>query len=190
MTYKEACAAKSETAKYRNLTTQYCQGNGIDIGSGGDPVVPWAIQIELSEADYANYNNHNLPRGPVQYRASGALFDLPFKDETLDFVYSSHVLEDYARGDWRRLLPEWARVLKKGGYLIILVPEVDRWTFALQHLGQPPNCSHHSPEPRLLEVSVYVLEMKDRHGFDFECRERLTNQFANDYSILFVGKKL
>ncbi len=44
--------ARSETAKYRHLTAEYCFQNdmpavGVDIASQGDPVVPWAIQLDL-----------------------------------------------------------------------------------------------------------------------------------------------
>src|SRR5437867_3001774 len=37
----------SETAKHRHLTIRYCQGCGLDLGSGGDPIVPWAISVDL-----------------------------------------------------------------------------------------------------------------------------------------------
>lgn len=45
---------------------------------------------------------------------------LPFANETQDAVYSSHVLEHIP--DWQSTLQEWFRVLKVGGYMIIVVP--------------------------------------------------------------------
>lgn len=172
----------SETEKYRKLTTPYCQGNGVDIGSGGDPVVPWAIQIELSDKTYAVYNSNHPPRGPLQYRDDNAFTDLPFKDDTLDFVYSSHLLEDFK--DWTPLLIEWKRVLKRGGYLVILVPERGLWRDALRR-GQPPNDAHKH------EGSLNEL----RQFFEWDIggmtvlKDELTNLFPGDYSILFVGQK-
>lgn len=45
---------------------------------------------------------------------------LPFPDESQDAVYSSHVLEHIP--NWQVALQEWFRVLKIGGYMIIVVP--------------------------------------------------------------------
>lgn len=174
----------SETAKYRHLTVPFCQGNGLDLASGGDPVVPSAIQIELSPETYAYYNSNQPPRGPLQFRADNALFDLPFKDSVLDYVYASHILEDFTREQWKKLLPEWVRVLKKGGNLVILVPDCELWNYAITHLGQPCNCSHIAPEPHVGEISKHV------EGLGVTViRDSLTNAHKNDYSILFVGSK-
>lgn len=48
------------------------------------------------------------------------LMDIPFPDETFDFIYCSHVLE-YIRDD-RKALSELYRVLRQGGKAIISVP--------------------------------------------------------------------
>lgn len=45
---------------------------------------------------------------------------LPFPDESQDAVYTSHVLEHIP--NWEVALQEWFRVLKIGGFLIIVVP--------------------------------------------------------------------
>src|SRR3990167_3043782 len=127
----------TETSQYRHLVREFCFGNGVDVGSGGiDPVVPWAIQVELPSEEFTKYNQRPLPE-TVEWKGSG--LDLPFKDGTLDFCYSSHLLEDFA--DWNPALREWWRVLKIGGYLVILIPDKTRWAEALRR-GQPPNCSH------------------------------------------------
>jgi predicted SAM-dependent methyltransferase len=177
-------AFMSETSKYRHLTTPYCKGNGIDIASGGDAVVPWAMSVELEEDEYNYYNSNHAPRGPLHYRANDAVWHLPFKDHTLSFVYCSHWLEDRPRSDWPILFKEWARVLKTGGYLIILVPEVERWNYAVRVLGQPCNCSHSAPEPSIGEVSRAMMMV----GLDV-VEEKLTDCFEHDYSILAVAKK-
>lgn len=174
----------SETSKYRTLTVPYCKGNGLDLASGGDPVVPHAISIELDEPTYAYYNSNQPARGPLHYRDNNAIWNLPFKDNTLDFVYSSHLLEDFTRDKWPILLREWSRVLKPGGYLVILVPEVERWNYAIRVLGQPPNCAHAAPEPSIGELSIHFMSV----GLDV-VEERLTNLNEHDYSILAVARK-
>lgn len=170
----------SETAKYRHLTVEHCNGNGVDIGSGGDPVVPWAINFDLPRDAFAKYHSEHDPRHVIQF--GGDAKSLPFKDGVLDFVYSSHLLEDFL--DWDPVLREWMRVLKPGGRLVILVPDKKLWADALAR-GQPPNCAHtHESFPG--EISQYV----SRLGRMPVIRDSLTNCFEGDYSILFVGIKL
>lgn len=169
----------SETAKYRYLTTKYCHGNGVDIGSGGEPVVPWAMQVELGEEDYAQYNSGHTPATPIVWR--GSALDLPLRDGVADFVYCSHLLEDFA--DWNPPLREWTRVLKVGGRLVILIPDKARWNEALRR-GQPPNCAHRH-EGFVGELTGYI----DRIGGFRVLEDRLTNLTPEDYSILFVARK-
>lgn len=177
----------SETSKYRHLTSTYCYradgqpGCGIDIGSQGDPVVPWAWQFDLPDVLYRIYNGaDNGLRAPVNLRGEGDNL-IAIDDASLDFVYSSHLLEDYA--DWTPPLTEWVRVLKPGGYLIILVPDRERWLAALRR-GQPPN-SAHKHEGHVGELSLYAQRL---HLEVIE--DRLTDLSPEDYSILFIAKKL
>lgn len=50
---------------------------------------------------------------------------LPFKDESVDLIYSSHVIEYFDREEITTLLSEWKRVLKKDGVLRIAVPNFE-----------------------------------------------------------------
>jgi len=180
---------KSETSKYLLLTRPYCYtdprvmdtpGCGIDIGSQGEPVVPWAMQVDLPYHEFAEYNDNHLPRGPIQIRTDARM--LPFTSNSLDFVYSSHLLEDFLI--WSPCLIEWTRVLKPGGYLIILIPDKELWAQAIAN-GQCPNCNH-KHEGKVGELSQAILELQ----FPIDVIEdRLTACHPGDYSILFVGKK-
>ena len=55
---------------------------------------------------------------PVDIVAFGD--DLPFEDDSVDFVISSHVIEHF----WCpiKAIKEWHRVTKKGGYIFIICP--------------------------------------------------------------------
>lgn len=49
---------------------------------------------------------------------------LPFQDGSIDYVYSSHFLEHLALGDAHRLFGEILRVLKRGGVVRLVVPDL------------------------------------------------------------------
>ena len=74
-------------------------------------------------------------------------------------------------------------MLKSGGYLIILVPERERWAAAIAR-GQSPNCSHAGPEPVLGEMSEAARKVNL-----IVVEERLTDLWPEDYSILGVFQK-
>jgi predicted SAM-dependent methyltransferase len=49
-----------------------------------------------------------------------------FKDNSVDLVYSSHLLEHFPRNKTEDVLREWHRVLKPGGILRIAVPDFEK----------------------------------------------------------------
>jgi predicted SAM-dependent methyltransferase len=51
---------------------------------------------------------------------------LPFEPATVDVVYSSHMLEHLDRGRSRQFLLEAHRVIRPGGWLRIVVPDLER----------------------------------------------------------------
>lgn len=170
----------SETSKYRHLTVPHCRGNGVDIGCGGDPVVPSSIRFDLPPAEYAKYHSGNPPEFDIHY--GGDATSLPFKDGTLDYVYSSHLLEDFA--DWEPIVREWLRVIKPGGRLVILIPDKELWAEALRR-GQPPNCAHRH-EGTVGELTDLIHRLGGARALE----ERRTECFPGDYSILFIAQRL
>jgi SAM-dependent methyltransferase len=49
---------------------------------------------------------------------------LPYKDSSVDFVYTSHFLEHLEHTDSRRLMSEVFRILKPGGMVRVVVPDL------------------------------------------------------------------
>lgn len=76
----------------------------LDIGAGPDPVTPECVSFDIEDGDA----NHML-----EY----------FKIETFDTVYSSHCLEHMH--DAIACLGEWWSLVKKGGYMVTVVPHED-----------------------------------------------------------------
>ena len=166
----------SETSKHRHLVLPYCDGNIVDLGSSGDPVVPWAIQVELPDKEYKIYNTTRPVDEYIQWR--GSALDLPFKDHTLDAVHSSHLLEDFS--DWGPPLKEWDRVLKPGGHMLIAVPDHARFRAAVKR-GQGDNLSHrHESYPGELTKYLHTYHV---------IRDAFVTDDPNDYSILFIARK-
>lgn len=50
---------------------------------------------------------------------------LPFKDQTVEMIFSSHFLEHLTYLESKRFLKECYRVLKKGGKIRLVVPDLD-----------------------------------------------------------------
>ena len=104
----------SETAKHREAFLPYCVGNGLDIGYGGDPITETAITLD-QEHRYSHEGNH-----PQNLVADAAVLSM-FADDALDYVYSSHCIEDFE--DTAGVLREWLRIVKRRGYLCLLFPD-------------------------------------------------------------------
>jgi len=171
----------SETAKYRHICAPYCAGVGVDIASQGVQVVPWAVSFDLPEKEFLHYSSGQPAKGPIHLR--GQCTELPFETASLDFLYASHILEDFE--DWVPVIAEWSRCVRVGGNLIILIPDKKLWSEALAK-GQAPNCSHRH------EGHVGELSNTFRAHFGhFEIlKDELTAITPEDYTILFVARRL
>lgn len=97
-----------------NHVIEFTKGVGVDLGCGLNKIHSAAIGVDkrLSDLDYGYPFGANI-RADVHR--------LPwFCDGSLDFVFSSHCLEHLERPF--EALCEWSRKLKKGGYLILILP--------------------------------------------------------------------
>lgn len=122
-----------ETSKCRDRLAKYCEGYGIDLGFGGDPISLSAIRIDLPKP-YTKV-------GPFPVQLGGSAEDLRwFNDSVLDYVYSSHLLEDFYNTE--AVLREWLRVLKTGGKLVIFCPDEQRFRKHCHETGQSYNTAH------------------------------------------------
>ena len=124
---------KSETSKVRDSLSIYCQGNGLDIGFGGDPIVKTAITIDLPNP-YAKYE-----KNPHHLKGSGDNLYW-FRNDVLDYVYSSHLLEDFE--DTEKVVNEWLRVIKPNGYLVLFLPNEILYREYCYKNGNKPNQNH------------------------------------------------
>lgn len=127
----------SETQFCRERLVCYCTGNGIDAGFGGDPISLSAICIDRAPNDPMRA----VIDDPAPTHLIGDVKSLHwFADGVLDYVFSSHCLEDFK--DTQTVMQEWLRVLKPGGYLVLYLPDQAAYeAHCLKH-GTLPNQAH------------------------------------------------
>lgn len=49
---------------------------------------------------------------------------LPYDDNSVDRIYSSHVIEHFTRAEWEFVRRDWLRVLKPGGIMELRCPDI------------------------------------------------------------------
>ncbi len=67
----------------------------------------------------------HIDGGNYNHLDSHSITELPYKNNTVDLIYASHVLEYFDREEVNTVLKEWHRVLKPEGILRLAVPDFD-----------------------------------------------------------------
>jgi predicted SAM-dependent methyltransferase len=91
----------------------------LNLGSGTSPM-----------HEYTNIDM--LPEADVQHDLTTPL---PYRDNSITRIYSSHVVEHFTRKEWEFVRRDWARVLKPGGEMEIRCPDIMKLA---QHLVDNP----------------------------------------------------
>lgn len=148
---------------------QYLEGNGLDLGAGLHLVRPTSLGIDFGA------NNLNWVGNVKKLHW--------FKDNVLDYVFSSHVLE-HVDND-KITLREWIRVLKPRGYLVLYVPDDAYFDNGPQLKNGEHKRVYTVDSVKMLAeaVGLSVCECFSHHGRVM----RYPNQKV--YSILMVGRK-
>lgn len=125
----------------------YFVGDGIDIGSGNDPLDQYGEMFP----GMRSCRSWDVDDGDAQFMRG-------VPDGTYDFVHSSHCLEHMVGPGIA--LDNWVRILKRGGHLVCVVPDEDMYeqgvwpsTFNPDHKHTFTIHKHKSWSP----VSVNVL---------------------------------
>jgi len=140
----------SETSKCRPLLSPYCQGIGMDVGFGGEKIVnsSWAFDMPTP---YTNVGSH-------RQQLRGDCRSFPFLcDNALDYIYSSHVLEDFTYPELVSIILEWRRVLKPEGVIVTNCPDQQRFLKHCAATGQRTNDAHKEQDFSLQSFKERVL---------------------------------
>lgn len=146
---------------------------GCNVGSGQRPFSSVVGEIEWANIDKVWHDGMPEP----DFICDGA--DLPFLDESADYVVLSHTAEHFGCGEAGGLIREAHRVLRVGGKLIVTVPDMRE--LAIGWLGG-------KIDTQIYLTCVYGAWMgheEDRHKWGFD-RDHLRKFISanGDWSLM------
>lgn len=169
-----------------NFITHYFVGHGIDIGSDQHNTL----------GNYAEFFPGMLSTMMWDINDGDAMYMELIEDDTFDFVHSSHCLE-HLKGPCTAI-QNWWRILKIGGYLVVIVPDEDMYEqgvwpsrFNGDHKWSFTTYKKRSWAP--MSVNVFELLMQLQTCADIIKVERLTSTFrfggvTRDQSMSNIGE--
>ncbi len=168
---------ESSTGKIRLLYSRHLRGAGIELGPGHHPYV---ITLPLTSVRYVDRWDPEQNRALFPELGEEAEFPPPdvranldaerlgmFADVSQDFVIASHVFEHLANP--MAMLVESHRVLKPGGVLVLLLPDMR----LISDAGRPPTTVEHLVQ----EYRTDVREVDDAHLLEYV---RLVRRYEGD----------
>ena len=177
MTWKAEDPQGNEAGKISWEIVKWTRGRGLDIGAGLYRTFPHFITVD-NNAD-AQIFGHAMPRPDVYVDDACDLSVLA--SGSMDFIFSSHMLEHVPEDKLVKCLREWLRVLKIDGYLVLYLPDEDQYP----KVGEP----HANPDHKWNVSYRRVMELMAHAGphdlMDFQQRSE-----GFEYSLFFVFKKV
>lgn len=159
-----------ESRKIKYLLPRYTRGRGLEIGCGMEKAFPHFIGVD---------NGHHFGKGAADVVANADDLSL-FASESMDFVFSSHVLEHME--DMGAALNEWCRLIKPGGFLCLYVPSANLY----------PKCGEPGANPDH-KHDIYpgdIIAMLDDSPYWFRQVEAHERSAGDEYSLFEVYEKL
>lgn len=165
---------RSETSKVRRLVIDYCQGHGCDIGFGGDKIK----KTDCIGIDFAQPYAHT-GKDSVDIACDVMKEKIPVADNTFDYVYTSHLIEDFV--DTKTALEEFIRILKPGGNLILVFPDQAVYEKYCRKHGQPLNLYHIHKE---MGLEFMIRKINSIEGLRYDLLFQSNCEI--DYNVVMV----
>ena len=170
MVWRASDPQGQEADKVKYDVVEYTRGYVLDIGCGPWKAFPYMIGVD-------NYDEwHDLNWNP-DVRADASDLRM-FATEGVDGVFSSHLLEHIK--DTRKVLKEWWRVIKPGGYLVLYLPHKDFYPRMGEEGSNPDHVHDFHPND-------IIAQMKKIGGWDLLVDENRNE--GTEYSFLQVYRK-
>lgn len=166
----------SETAKIRHWVLPYCVGKGCDIGFGGDKIV----KVNCDGIDFPQPYTYT-GKNKVDIGVDVINNEIPVPDNTYDYVYSSHLIEDFA--DTKDALRKFIRILKSGGNLVLAFPDQVVYEAYCDNLHIPKNPYHVHPD---MGYDYMMKQINEIPGITTELL--FSSNCEQDYNVVLVWK--
>lgn len=166
----------NESSKIRWEIVEYTRGKGLDVGCGLQKLYPHWIGVD-------NKTDERLFGHPINcdIRVDTAERMEIFASGSMDFIFSSHLLEHIEPERVTGALREWMRIIKPKGYLVLYLPDEDEYP-KVGTEGCNPDHKWNVNYDRLIQY------MRGAGGWDLiEFQKR--NQ-EREYSLYFVFQKV
>jgi ubiquinone/menaquinone biosynthesis C-methylase UbiE len=165
----------SETSKVRSLVLEYCKGHGCDIGFGGDKIKNDSIGIDFA-SPYANTG-----KDAVDIACDVINEQIPVPENTFDYVYSSHLIEDFE--NTKEGLEKFIRILKKEGTLILVFPDQRKYEKHCNRTGQPLNTYHKHSD---MGLQFMLNTLNQLEGINYQTIFQSNCEI--DYNVILIAK--
>ena len=170
-----ACQAFRKYIPPRSLALEVGFGSGRLITSIARELDCRCIGVDPDNSAFSSLSFFSERRNTKPEPIKGSGFCLPFKDDSFDVVYSEGVIEHFPLQESQAMVAEHARVCRRGGLVIVSVPN----RFALFHsltkllLGERflfyPEASLSTFELSRLMARAGLIPVR-RDGFAFGCQ--------------------
>jgi len=175
MVWKADDPQGNESGKIRWELVKWTRGRGLDVGCGPNKAFPHMIGVD-NGADIQLFGHQFKPDVWIDDAADLRLFGT----ESMDFVFSSHVLEHIPFDNVVKCLKEWLRVIKLNGYLVLYLPDETLYPKVGEHGANPDHKWNVSYK--------LIVELMEKAGcwdlVDWQRRDQ-----NDEYSLFFVFQK-
>ncbi len=118
------------------------------------------LNVGCGRCYHPAWTNIDLVAATPEVRAYDLRRGFPYSDETFDAVYHSHVLEHLSPGAAREMLARCHRVLRPGGVLRVVVPDLEG--IAREYLNTLQQASEDPHDVSLAKHRWMTLELVDQ----------------------------
>jgi predicted SAM-dependent methyltransferase len=126
----------TEAQQIQEIANKYCVGKGLDVGCGERKIVSNAIGVDF----ITQYDIKDHPKTQADFHGGWQQYFDTQKPENLDFIFSSHLIEDFDNA--YEILDRWIEAMKPGGYITLYLPVEQKFKQHCYDTGQHYNPHH------------------------------------------------
>ena len=162
---------ESDERKEFLLMGKYLNGLGFDYGCGTNRLSPTVLC-----SDWFPHEGVDLVWNVVH---ENGRYPFPFSDNTFDFVFASHVLEDFEIDQIQFVFDELLRIVKPNGYLVTIGPDMQN--------GRYPkwDAKFTADSPEVIKGERKIGELIGNPSHRFDWGSDFCNKLVNYYGFSY-----